>query len=60
MTPTPKPLTPEERAKVRAALGCTDVMKCPHMNEVGGGFSGERYRCDRCGESYYLDYEDMR
>lgn len=53
-------LTPDEKAKVREALGCTDVMKCPHMKEVGGGFDGERYRCDRCGESYYLDYEEMR
>lgn len=34
--------------------------RCPNMKEVGGGFEGERYRCDVCGEGYYLDYEDMK
>ena len=33
---------------------------CPHLKETGGGFEGERYRCERCGESYFLDYEDMK
>lgn len=34
--------------------------RCPFLKEVGGGMDGERYRCDRCGESYFLDYEEMR
>ena len=36
--------------------------ECSHLQEVGGGFEGERYRCQRegCGYSYFLDYEDMR
>lgn len=34
--------------------------QCPNLKEVGGGFSGERYRCDVCGKSYFLDYDDMR
>lgn len=34
--------------------------QCPNLKEVGGGFEGERYRCDVCGESYFLDYEEMR
>lgn len=34
--------------------------RCPNMREVGGGFDGERYRCDVCDESYYLDYEEMK
>lgn len=35
---------------------------CPHLKETGGGFEGERYRCQRdgCGYSYFLDYEDMK
>lgn len=33
---------------------------CPHLKETGGGMSGERYRCDRCGESFFLDYDEMR
>lgn len=34
--------------------------RCPHLKETGGGFEGERYRCDRCGESFFLDYEEMK
>lgn len=33
---------------------------CPNMKEVGGGFDGERYRCDVCGKGYFLDYEEMK
>jgi len=33
---------------------------CPHLKEVGGGFEGERYRCEVCGESFFLDYEEMK
>lgn len=33
---------------------------CPNLKEVGGGMRGERYRCDVCGESFFLDYDDMR
>lgn len=36
------------------------VNVCPHLKEVGGGFDGERYRCDVCGESFFLDYDEMR
>lgn len=39
---------------------CINVTRCPNMKETGGGFEGERYRCDVCGASYYLDYDDMR
>lgn len=34
--------------------------RCPNVEEVGGGFEGERYRCAVCGYSYFLDYEDMK
>lgn len=53
-------LTEQETLAVRKALGCTNSVKCRHCIEVGGGFSGERYRCLRCDETYYLDYEDMK
>lgn len=33
---------------------------CPNMKEVGGGFDGERYRCDVCGATFFLDYDEMR
>ena len=57
---TTKHLTKDEQAAIKEALGCKDNMKCPHMKEVGGGFSGERYRCERCDDSYYLDYDEMQ
>lgn len=41
------------------ALG-TYKMKCQNLKETGGGFEGERYRCEVCGESFFLDYDDMR
>ena len=34
--------------------------KCKNMRCTYEGMDGERYRCDRCGESYFLDYEEMR
>ncbi|MEH3063825.1 MAG: hypothetical protein PGN33_14150 [Methylobacterium radiotolerans] len=33
---------------------------CPNRKEDNGGFDGERYRCEVCGKSYFLDYEEMR
>ena len=39
--------------------GC-DGYTCPNIKETGGGFEGEQYHCDVCGERYYLDYEDMK
>jgi transposase-like protein len=33
---------------------------CPNMKETGGGFEGERYRCEICGETFFLDYDEMR
>jgi hypothetical protein len=34
--------------------------QCPNLKETGGGMAGERYDCDVCGESYFLDYDEMR
>lgn len=47
----PKPTQPPE---------CKQDMACPNMKEVGGGFYGERYRCDVCGAGFFLDYEEMK
>lgn len=41
------------------ALG-RSKMACPNLKETGGGFEGERYRCEVCGESFFLDYDEMR
>lgn len=39
---------------------CRAGKHCPNLKEVGGGMEGERYRCDVCGKSYFLDYDEMR
>lgn len=34
---------------------------CQNMKErVLTDMNGETYRCDVCGESFYLDYDEMR
>lgn len=46
---------------MRDAPGATGRWtQCPNLKEVGGGMEGERYACDVCGKSYFLDYEEMR
>lgn len=50
--------------KTKQPEGC-DTSKftsnpCQNMKEVGGGFDGERYRCEVCGATFYLDYDEMR
>jgi hypothetical protein len=34
--------------------------QCPNLKTTYEGFDGERWRCEVCGKSYFLDYEDMR
>jgi hypothetical protein len=34
--------------------------ECPNIKETYSDMSGERYRCEKCGYSYYLDYDDMK
>lgn len=47
----------------KRAADCADLREgggvCQHLKETGGGFTGERYDCDQCGETYKLYYEDM-
>lgn len=55
--PLKKP--PECQYRHDSGTGLLDA-RCPHLKEVGGGMNGERYRCDLCGESFFLDYDEMR
>lgn len=34
--------------------------KCPNLKNTYEGWDGERYRCEVCGENFFLDYEEMR
>lgn len=33
---------------------------CPHIKNIYEGYDGERWRCDVCGESFFLDYGEMQ
>lgn len=48
--------------KTKQTRDCTvdTNARCPNLKETGGGFEGEWYDCEVCGESYKLYYEDMR
>ena len=47
--------------KTKQPEGCGETEEsCPNMKETGGGFEGERYRCQVCGASYFLDYDEMK
>jgi hypothetical protein len=39
--------------------GGDKVNVCPNLKCTHEGFDGERYRCEVCGESYFLSYDDM-
>ena len=41
-------------------MTATMPTSCPHIKCTYEGFDGERWRCDLCGQSFYLDYDDMR
>lgn len=34
--------------------------QCQNLKCIYEGMDGERYRCEVCGESYFLDYDEMR
>ena len=36
------------------------ISRCSNMKETYSDMSGERYLCEVCGATYYLDYEDMK
>jgi hypothetical protein len=33
---------------------------CPNLKNTYEGMDGERYSCEVCGESFFLDYDEMR
>lgn len=33
---------------------------CKNIKNTYEGYDGERWRCEVCGESFFLDYEDMK
>ena len=35
-------------------------LDCPNIRNTYEGYDGERWSCDHCGKSFYLDYEDMK
>ena len=64
--PTKQPLecapvfTPHPNPRPIGAVGDGTWSQCPNLKEIGGGFDGEQYDCQVCGERYFLDYDDMR
>jgi len=34
--------------------------ECENMKCTYEGFDGERSRCEVCGQTYFLDYEEMK
>jgi len=59
------PVEPTVRriADARQRPQCQDpigMANCKNMKCTYEGFDGERYRCEVCGCSYFLDYEEMR
>ncbi len=51
---------PAEEVKVPICVTQEQKDACPFVKETYSDMEGERYRCSKCGYSYYLDYEDMR
>jgi hypothetical protein len=40
---------------------CNDgSTSCPNIKNTYESMSGERWRCEVCGESFWLDYDDMQ
>lgn len=52
--------TPHGEPKPRGAVGNGAWSRCPNLKETGGGMDGERWSCAICGESFFLDYDEMR
>lgn len=57
MNPTPPAPPPTDAEKVGK-----QCPKCQEgrVRETFSDMSGERYRCDKCTYSYYIDYDDIR
>lgn len=54
------PYGPENPKRFERDTGTGTWSRCPNLKNTYEGFDGERYDCDVCGMSYFLDYEDMK
>lgn len=46
---------------VKELLQCPGAERCRHCTEVPSlRMDGERYQCNRCGDSYFIDYEEIK
>ena len=52
--------TPHPVPKPPGAVGQGTWSQCPNLRTSYEGFDGERWVCDVCGKSYFLDYEEMK
>ena len=50
----------DPRWKGACTVPGVEYMKCTNMKPAYEGWDGERYRCEVCGQSYFLDYEEMK
>ena len=46
--------------KTKQPPECNEDTRCPNIKCTYEGMDGERYRCETCGASFYLDYEEMK
>lgn len=58
-------LDKDDECSARSLLRISDKFECKYercdnMKQVGSDWNGEYYCCDICGQSYSLDYEEMR
>ena len=50
----------DDEKKTPCSKETRNHMMCRNMKMTYEGFDGERYRCKVCGESYFLDLDEMR
>ena len=42
-------------------ISASEEKQCDHSYKCTyEGMDGERYRCTKCGDTYYLDYDEIR
>ena len=46
--------------KAKQPPECNEDTRCPNIKCTYEGMDGERYRCEVCGASFFLDYEEMK
>lgn len=59
-SPPAAPATGDVQNKAGKCVGVAGPKMCENLKCTYEGMDGERYRCDVCGRSYFLDYEDMK